>query len=104
MLLVPSTSFLTSLSLTSTHLFYLTLITCSTGMFALWVYYKGLQKTPAPISAIVELAFPLTAVGVDYFLYNTVLTAPQIVAGAILLYTAYKVAHTHVQTAAVQTV
>jgi drug/metabolite transporter (DMT)-like permease len=70
----------------------LVLIACSTGMFALWVYYKGLQQTPAHISAIVELAFPLTAVGVDYFLYNTILTVPQLLAGAVLLFAAYKVA------------
>jgi drug/metabolite transporter (DMT)-like permease len=63
-------------------------------MFALWVYYKGLQKTPATVSAIVELAFPLTAIFVDYFLYNTVLTAPQLLAGAVLLYAAYRVACT----------
>jgi drug/metabolite transporter (DMT)-like permease len=70
----------------------LLLIACSTGMFALWLYYKGLQKTPANISAIIELAFPLTAVCVDYFLYCTLLAPLQLLAGAVLLYAAYRVA------------
>jgi drug/metabolite transporter (DMT)-like permease len=82
------------LALSLSSIFYLLLISVSTGMFALWVYYKGLQKTPATVSAIVELAFPLTAIFVDYFLYNTVLTAPQLLAGAVLLYAAYRVACT----------
>lgn len=80
------------LSLSLMSIVYLLLISLTTGMFALWVYYKGLQKTPASVSAIVELAFPLTAIFVDYFLYNTMLTVPQILAGAVLLFAAYKVA------------
>jgi drug/metabolite transporter (DMT)-like permease len=87
------TAVVSPLALSFTSFTYLLLISCSTGMFALWVYYKGLQKTPAAVSAIVELAFPLTAVGVDYFLYNTVLTVPQILAGVVLLYAAFKVAN-----------
>ena len=67
-------------------------IALSTGMVALWIYYRGLAHTPARVSAIVELAFPMTAVVIDYFLYGTVLTAGQYFAAAVLLFAMYRVA------------
>jgi drug/metabolite transporter (DMT)-like permease len=70
----------------------LALIAFSTGMAALWIYYKGLKTTPASISAIVELAFPVTAVFLDWVLYDTALTLGQYVAVAVLLFSAYRVA------------
>lgn len=73
------------------QLFTLFVIALSTGMFALWVYYRGLKQTPASVSTIVELAFPLTAVLIDYFLYGTVLAISQYAAGAVLLFAMYKV-------------
>lgn len=69
----------------------LVVIALSTGMFALWLYYRGLKKTPASVSTIVELAFPMTAVVLDYFLYGTVLELSQYVAGAVLLFAMYRV-------------
>jgi DME family drug/metabolite transporter len=67
-------------------------IALSTGMLALWIYYRGLKTTPARISAIVELAFPMTAIIIDYFLYDTSLVATQYLAAAVLLYAMYNVA------------
>jgi len=69
----------------------LVLIALSTGMVALWIYYRGLKKTPASVSAIIELAFPLTAVLIDYFLYDTVLQWGQYAAAAVLLFAMYRV-------------
>ena len=69
----------------------LLVIALSTGMFALWVYYRGLKKTPASVSTIVELAFPMTAVLLDYFIYGTVLAPSQYFAGAVLLFAMYRV-------------
>ncbi len=66
-------------------------IAFSTGMVALWVYYKGLSTTPVAISAIVELAFPMTAVLIDFFLYGTTLAASQYVAAVVLLFAMYRV-------------
>jgi drug/metabolite transporter (DMT)-like permease len=74
------------------HLLTLAFIALSTGMLALWVYYKGLKSTPASVAAIVELAFPLTAVLIDYALYGTVLLFSQYLAAAILLFAMYNVA------------
>ncbi len=68
------------------------LIAFSTGMLALWVYYRGLAKTPTRISAIIELAFPMTAIFIDYYLYNTTLAWSQYAAVPVLLFAMYMVA------------
>ena len=68
------------------------LIAISTGMVALWIYYRGLKHTRASISTIVELTFPLTAVFIDYVLYGTVLAASQYLAALVLMYAMYRVA------------
>jgi len=70
----------------------LVLIAVSTGMVALWIYYRGLKHTQASISTIIELMFPLTAIGIDYFLYGTVLAPTQYLAAAVLMFAMYKVA------------
>ncbi len=66
-------------------------IAFSTGMLALWIYYRGLRTTPVSVATIVELAFPLTAIGIDYFLYGTVLSVSQYVAAGVLLLAMYRV-------------
>lgn len=70
----------------------LTLIALSTGLVALWIYYRGLKHTRASIATIVELMFPLTAIFIDYLLYGTVLAASQYLAAAVLMFAMYKVA------------
>ena len=83
---------------TVTGIQFLTLgaIALSTGMVALWIYYKGLSTTPARVSAIVELAFPVTAVVIDYVLYGTVLAVSQYVAALVLFFAMYRLV-THPQ-------
>jgi drug/metabolite transporter (DMT)-like permease len=70
----------------------LSVISVSTGMVALWIYYRGLSKTRVSVSAIVELAFPLTAVCIDLFLYQTSLVPSQYVAALIMLFAMYRIA------------
>ena len=70
----------------------LALIAISTGMVALWIYYRGLKHTRASISTIIELTFPLTAIFIDYFMYGTVLTVTQYAAAAVLMFAMYRVA------------
>lgn len=70
----------------------LTLIAFSTGMVALWVYYRGLKHTKASVSTIVELTFPMVAVLIDYFLYGTILTVSQYFAAFLLMFSMYRVA------------
>jgi drug/metabolite transporter (DMT)-like permease len=47
------------------------------GLLALLLYYRGLRTTPAAAATIAELAFPLTAAGLNYFVFGTVLTVSQ---------------------------
>jgi len=70
----------------------LALIAISTGMFALWLYYKGLSTTPVRTATILELAYPMTAVVVDYFLFGTLLHWSQYLAAAVLLFAMYRIA------------
>lgn len=79
-------------AITLPQLSTLLLIALSTGMVALWIYYRGLRTTRASVSTIIELAFPMTAVAIDYFLYGTTLAAGQYLAAAALLFAMYKVA------------
>ena len=78
------------------------IIALSTGMVALWIYYKGLKGTQAKISTILELAFPLTAVLIDMFLYKTFLAPSQYFAAAALLFAMYRVALLNTQEAALE--
>lgn len=76
----------TTLSLPSTTQFlYLIAIALSTGMVALWLYYKGLSGTKASVATIIELLFPVVAVFIDVFLYDTILEPLQLVAAAVLV-------------------
>jgi len=74
---------------------YLALIALSTGMLALWIYYRGLRTTPVRISTIVELAFPMTAVAIDYFLYGVTLHWSQYISAVVLLFAMYRVSKLH---------
>lgn len=47
------------------------------GLIALLLYYNGLRSTPAAAATIAELAFPLTATGLNYAVFGTVLSASQ---------------------------
>lgn len=90
---------LSSLSaITGGQFITLCVIALSTGMLALWIYYRGLKQTPARISAIVELAFPLTAIMIDLWMYNTSLALSQYAAVLVLLWAMYKVAQLNAST------
>jgi drug/metabolite transporter, DME family len=47
------------------------------GLLALLVYYRGLQRTPAMAATLAELAFPLSAVAINYLAFETTLTGTQ---------------------------
>lgn len=67
------------------------LIAVSTGMVALLIYYKGLKKTEAKVSTILELVYPLLAVFIDATLYHNFLAPTQYIAGAVLLFAIYQI-------------
>lgn len=65
-------------------------IALSTGMVALWIYYKGLKTTQVKVATFLELAFPLTAVFLDVVINHTVLGVTQYLAGVVLLFAMYR--------------
>jgi len=77
---------------TLTQFGYLALIAVSTGMVALLIYYKGLEKTPVHISTILELTFPFIAILIDMKLYHTSLVPMQWVAAVLLVFSIYQIA------------
>lgn len=79
-------------AVTGPQLAYLTLIAVSTGMVALLIYYKGLEKTPVHISTILELTFPFIAILIDMKLYGTVLAPLQWAAALVLVFSIYQIA------------
>jgi drug/metabolite transporter (DMT)-like permease len=48
------------------------------------IYYRGLRETPASAATIAELAFPLTAIGINWIAFDAVLTATQWLGVAVL--------------------
>ncbi len=71
---------------------WLALIAVSTGMVALLIYYKGLEKTPVHISTILELTFPFIAILIDMKLYGNVLSLSQLGAACLLVFSIYRIA------------
>jgi drug/metabolite transporter (DMT)-like permease len=76
---------------TSSQWFRFVVIAFSTGMVALWIYYRGLKNTQVKVATILELAFPFLAVIIDIFLYKNVLAPSQYIAALVLLFAMYKV-------------
>lgn len=71
---------------------WLALIAVSTGMVALFIYYKGLAKTPVHISTILELTFPFIAIILDMVVNETVLSVSQWLAAVVLVFSIYQIA------------
>jgi drug/metabolite transporter (DMT)-like permease len=57
------------------------------GLLALWLYYRGLHTTPASIATLAELAFPLSAIIVNWLAFGATLTLTQWVGVAVLMAT-----------------
>lgn len=67
------------------------IIAFTTGGAAIFLYYYGLKRIPASVAAICELAFPLTAVVLEYFLRGNILGPVQWVGAIVLLLSIIKV-------------
>lgn len=78
-------------TVTTAQINQLAVIALTTGMVALWIYYKGLAHTQVKVATILEFVFPLTAVIIDVIYYHNVLAWTQYAAGAVLLFAAYQV-------------
>lgn len=62
----------------------LVLLALIPGLFALLIYYRGLKSTPASAATVAELAFPLSALTINYIAFDAKLTGSQWV-GLVLL-------------------
>jgi len=54
------------------------------GLIGLLLYYRGLQRTPASIATFAELAFPATALVVNYFALGATIDVTQMVGFGVL--------------------
>ncbi len=66
-------------------------IAFSTGGLAIYLYYIGLQYVTASESTILELAFPVTAIFLEYLVHGNLLTVPQMLGAAILIFSIVKI-------------
>jgi drug/metabolite transporter (DMT)-like permease len=67
------------------------IIAFTTGGLAIFLYYYGLKNITASVATICELAFPLTAIILEFVLRDNLLNIVQWVGVAILIFGIYKV-------------
>lgn len=70
---------------TNTQIIVFTIIAFTTGGPAIFLYYYGLKNISASVATICELAFPLVAVVLEYFVHGNILSPIQWVGAAFLL-------------------
>ncbi len=78
--------------LSTTQILIFLLIAFSTGGPAIFLYYYGLKKISASSSTIFELAFPLTAVLLEYFVHGNILDLVQWGGVAVLMASMFMIA------------
>ncbi len=81
----------TLFTLTQPQWMSLVVITLSTGLVALLIYYYGLKKTPARVATLCELVWPASAIFIDYFMFHKGLSYTQIFGVLLLVFVIYKV-------------
>ena len=67
------------------------IIAFTTGGLAIFLYYYGLKRITASVAAICELAFPLTAVLLEFLLRGNILDVIQWIGAGVLLLSILKV-------------
>ncbi len=67
------------------------IIAFTTGGAAIFLYYYGLKRITASVATICELAFPLTAVLLEYFIRGNLLNAVQWAGAGVLFLSIVKV-------------
>jgi drug/metabolite transporter (DMT)-like permease len=64
---------------------FVLIIAVIVGFISLFIYYKGLTNTKASIATLAELAFPFSAVLVNWIFLDATLVVGQIAGGVVLL-------------------
>jgi drug/metabolite transporter (DMT)-like permease len=86
LIIVISSDTLSSITLITTNQIYIFfLIAFTTGGPAIFLYYFGLKRISASVASICELAFPLTAVILEFVLRSNILGPVQWI-GAVILF------------------
>ena len=92
LIIVLSSGTIVSVSeITSNQLWIFLIIAFSTGGPAIFLYYYGLKNISASVATICELAFPLVAVLLEYFVHDNILSPIQWVGATMLLISIIKV-------------
>jgi len=78
-------------TVTSKQIIIFLIIAFTTGGAAIFLYYYGLKKITASVAAVCELAFPLTAVILEYVLRGNILDPVQWIGAVVLLLSIIKV-------------
>lgn len=72
-------------ALSGRDLIFLIIIMLGPGFGAMYFYYRGLKVTKASVSAILELAWPFSAVILNWIFLHETLSVVQIIGGFILI-------------------
>jgi drug/metabolite transporter (DMT)-like permease len=92
LIIAASTGDILSLTeITTKQIIIFLIIAFTTGGAAIFLYYYGLKKISASVASICELAFPLTAVVLEYVVHGNILSPVQWIGAAILLISILKV-------------
>jgi len=85
-ILLLSTGSLSGIADITMNQFWIILIIAFTsGGTAMFIYYKGLQRIKASTSTILELAFPITVIVLDYVIRGSIMSIPQFVGAALII-------------------
>lgn len=77
-------------AMTATDWFYTGIISVTSGVVAMYIYYRGLSTSKASIATIAELGFPFGAVVVNYFFLDAILSPVQLLGMIALVFAIYK--------------
>lgn len=80
-------------NVTTNQIIIFLIIAFSTGGAAIFLYYYGLKRISASVATICELAFPLTAVVLEYFIHGNILGPVQWLGVGLLLFGIIKVSN-----------
>jgi len=90
--IVLSSGTIASISeVSSKQIWIFLIIAFTTGGPAIFLYYYGLKNISASVATICELAFPLVAVVLEYFVHGNILSPVQWIGAALLLVSILKI-------------
>ncbi len=98
MIIVISLGEFSSVNMISTRqIMVFLIIAFTTGGPAIFIYYYGLKRTAASVSTIAELAFPLTAVILEYVIRKNILDFVQWIGVIVLVFSILKVTRLNIK-------